>query len=153
MKFREDKNIILCSLEGTLQEISHYHNIANTEDICRYSPLNMQLMHIIDDFIVNGYQFVLAVDRPEYLEDATLEWCNNNKVYYDYLFMNYKNLEEVDFKQDIISKIPHIYLAIDKSINVCQMYDKYGIFNWNYDYNNKLKPYLTKEEENYLLNN
>lgn len=102
------KMFVICDLDGTLADISHRRQFAESGDFPSFEhPLNVEqdklnhrLCTLLDILVKNGHKVYLFSGRTDAVRDTTEKWLEDNEVLYHKLYMR----KAGDSRDDVIVK-------------------------------------------------
>jgi len=134
---------VICDLDGTLCDIDHrLHFIHPPEGVkkdwksfsesLRTDGINQWCREILWNFEDKGKNIVLCSGRSDNYKDLTIDWLNNNHIYYTNLFMRHRDdyrkddiVKEVILDFEILTRY-RPYFFIDDRKSVVDMWRKRG---------------------------
>jgi predicted kinase len=133
-------NIIWCDLDGTMCNTNHrQHFLKDSKknwkgffDAMDKDPLNKWCKAIVNNLRTSNI-IVLASGRPDNYKEVTKKWLEDNKVFYDHLFMRALNdsrrddiVKEIILDFEVLSR-GSVLFAIDDRKQVVDMLRKRGV--------------------------
>jgi predicted kinase len=141
---KENTTCIIVDIDNTLSDATHReHYLEGPKknwtaffNEMNKDPLNKWCRDIMHAFLYgrSTISLVLCSGRPDTYKQVTKDWLEENKVFYDYLFMRQGNdsradniIKEVILDFEILTRFKEVLFCIDDRMQVINMYRERGL--------------------------